>query len=75
MAKERAINNVKWHSSLDGRMASDDVCIEVEVGKDNSVEVHFEFDAQEQAIIKLSEDQKEDLIRRLQTEFVIGLSK
>jgi hypothetical protein len=66
MAKERAINNANWQSSLDGRMASDDVCIETAVHKDGSAELQFEFDAQESAIIILTEKQKEQLIRKLQ---------
>ena len=59
------VNNAKWSSSLDGRLASDDVCIDVEPFKDGSVEIHFEFDAQEQATIKLSEEQKQQLIKKL----------
>lgn len=60
------INNAKWHSSLDGRMSNDDVCIDVIKGKDGSAELHFEFDAQEQAFIKLTKDQVRQLGRQLQ---------
>lgn len=66
MSKERAINNAKWQSSLDGRMSADDVCIETAVHKDGSAELNFEFDAQEQALIRLTKQQKEQLIRKLQ---------
>lgn len=66
MAKERAINNAKWQSSLDGRMQSADVRIETAVHKDGSAELQFEFDVQKHAIIKLTIQQKEQLIRKLQ---------
>ena len=65
MAKERAINNAKWESSLSGRMASDDVCIDVDNFEQKGCELKFEFDAQEQAIIILDEKQKQQLIKKL----------
>lgn len=65
MANERAINNGKWQSSLTGRMAEDDVCIDVDNFKDKGCELKFEFDAQEQAIINLNEKQKQQLIKKL----------
>lgn len=60
------INNAEWHSSLDGRMSNDDVCIDVRKHKDGSAELHFEFDAQEQAYISLTKDQVRQLGRQLQ---------
>ena len=69
------INNAKWESSIDGRLAEDDVCIEVVPSfQDGSVEIHLEFDAQEQAIIKLSEEQKQQLISKLSVVAVIKLT-
>ena len=65
-AVKKAVNNAKWDSSISGRMASDDVCIETEHNKfDDSVELHLTFDSQEQAIIKLNEEQKQQLIKKL----------
>lgn len=69
------INNAKWSSSMDGRLSNDDVCIEVQSDfQDGSVEIHLEFDAQEQAIIKLSEEQKRQLISKLSVVAVIKLT-
>lgn len=60
------INNAKWKSSIGGRLAKDDVCIGTRGNiKDGSVEIHISFDAQEDAIIKLSEEQKQQLIKKL----------
>lgn len=59
------INNAKWQSSISGRLAGDDICIEVLPNSDGSTEIHLSFDAQEQAIIQLSVEQKQQLIKKL----------
>ena len=61
----RLVNNAKWSSSLDGRLASDDVCIDVVKRKSGELELHLEFDAQEQAIISLSVEQRQKLLELL----------
>lgn len=68
------INNAKWESSMDGRLAEDDVCIGVRNNHHNgSAEIHISFDAQEDAIIKLSEEQKRQLISKLSVVASISL--
>ena len=60
---------------MDGRLSNDDVCIGVRSNHhDGSVEIHLEFDAQEQAIIKLNEEQKRQLISKLSVVAVIKLT-
>ena len=68
------INNAKWESSMDGRLAKDDVCIGVRNDyRNGSAEIHISFDAQEDAIIKLSEEQKRELISKLSVVASISL--
>jgi hypothetical protein len=63
---DRLINNAKWSSTLDGRMSEDDVCIEV-LSSGSGAEIYLAFDSQEEATIKLSADQIQELITNLQT--------